>query len=260
MTGMPGAGEPLTTVHKALPPVEASSAGVAHTPPSEAGTVCARLARTGTRDQMRLSPRDNVDAERIALRTTDALIAPEDRYQRVVADLAAIRAVASDPGATGTFHSFGTHSLILSVTPEIVAAITAGRYTALDCLHEWYGGRRVNVLKALDMVIVGFTPLYHPRRIAEAYVQHPDVLGADPDTMSGGGDDITLCNESFGGTHRYLFHKGSGDCPAGCIDWAYRGYEVTEDGKVTRLAPWKRSSGVEGVTPQWVTPGCFRRP
>ena len=236
-----------------------ADAGKAPSAPA-APSGCGGLVMTGTQAQMLQSPRADQDAERIALRTTDELVAPEDRYRRISADLTAIRAITSAPGAAGTFRSFGTDRLILAVAPETTAAMVAGSYTSLDCLHAWYGGKRVNVLRALDMVIVSFSTLFHPRRIAEAYAGHPDVLRAEPATMLGGGDDITLCNESFGGTHRYLFHEGSGDCPAGCIDWAYRGYEVTEDGEVTRLAPWKRSSGVEGPTPQWVTRGCFRRP
>jgi hypothetical protein len=96
----------------------------------------------------------------------------------------------------------------------------------------------------------------------EAYGQHPDVLLVDADSVFGGGDDITLCNDTVGGTHRYLFTRGSGDCLAGCTHWAYRGYDVTEAGEVTRLEPsWQRDSMAdEKNRPDWVLPGCFPNP
>ena len=92
-----------------------------------------------------------------------------------------------------------------------------------------------------DTLIVYFEALYHPKRITEAYRAHPDVLSAGGDRAYGGGDDIALCNASFGGTHRYIFERGWGDCFAGCLNYAAVAYEVTEAGEVTAFEgapPW----------------------
>lgn len=206
----------------------------------------------GTQAEITQSPREDEDAERLALRATDALVAPEARYQRILADLKAIRAAVPNPGASGVFPTFGTTAVFLQLTPAISQAVAAGTYRGFDCLHAWYGAKRVKPLTSVDMAIVYFKALYHPQRIMAAYRVHPDVLGTEANTAYGGGDDIIFCNASFGGTHRYLFERGWGDCPAGCINYAYRGYEVTESGEVTLLEP----SDIGEPLPGGVTERC----
>jgi len=224
---------------------------------------CAGIVLVGSKAQMASSPRKDQDAERLALRRTDELVAKESEYQRIAADLKAIRASTKDPGARGVFASFGTRALMLSMRPTIIAAAAKGEYKGLDCLNAWYGGEQRNVLKSLDLVLIYFPALYHPKHIAAVYAKHPDVLRVEPDTAIGDGDDITLCNEQLGGTHHYLFRHGQGDCPAGCLEAEYRGYAVTTAGVVTPLPGWKRTNNgqtwLEKPTrPDWVTPGCFK--
>ena len=211
---------------------------------------------------MAQTPRANEDAERLALRLTADLVAKESDYRRIARDLAAIRgAVKGDGGAKGAFADFGTHALIVGLSPKAMKALKAGSYKGLDCLNTVYGLRQHKVLKSLDMVLLRFRGLFHPERLAEAYQKHPDVVFANPNGQMGGGDNIRLCNADVGGSHRYVFTRGSGDCPAGCIRWVHRGYEVSEAGVVTPLKPhWKQESGKHSsARPSWAEPSCFRR-
>lgn len=225
-----------------------------------AAPTCGEIVLIGTRAQIAMSPRFDKDAERLALRTTEELIAPQDRYERIAADLTAIRTFTKDPGARHVEPRFGTDSVMLEMAHENILALDEDRYKGLECLNSWYGGRHFNALKAMDMEMVSFTALFHPKRITELYGQHPDVRVAHSiGGAFGSGENITLCNASYGGTHTYLFHRGSGDCLSGCIHWVFRGYSVTEAGQVTPLPSWETDSPHDKTSrPDWVTEGCFR--
>ena len=198
---------------------------------------CGALKMLGTQTEITQSPRADRAAERLALRTVDSLVAPEERYQRILSDLNAIRASIPSLSDADVFSSFGTRAVFLELTPEVTKAVAKGTYRGFDCLHAWYGAARVKALTSVDRVIVYFRALYHPKRIRAAYGAHPDVLGTESNRAFGGGDDILLCSASFGGAHRYIFQRGWGDCLAGCLNYAYLGFEVSEEGDVRRLEP-----------------------
>ncbi len=228
--------------------------------PAEVAPKCGDSVLQSTQAEIAMSPRDNEDAERLVLRSSEALVASEDRYQRVVADLAAIHAAHPEPGARRVFGHFGTHMLIIELPPAIIESAAAGEYKALDCLNEWYGGRIHSVLNAVKMIFVEFPALYHPLRLVEAYSQVPDVTLVEANAVAGDGDDITLCDGAFGGAHRYLFRHADGNCLDGCLNIRYRGYEVTPGGAVTELEPWTARRDGEPVAdqPSWVQPDCFQ--
>jgi len=217
---------------------------------------CGTLPLLGTSATLTGSPRPDIDAERLALRAqrdAEVVVASEAIYQRIARDLASLRAAA--PDIPPAFHHFGARRVMLHVTPAVIAAQEAGTYQGLDCLNAWTGAQITRVMSMIEVMTVRFDALVHPGTIARLYRAHPDVLGVEADRMFGGGDDITLCNEAIGGTHRYMIHTGWGDCPAGCIHWSFRGYEVSEEGVVTPLGDWG-----DGEAPAWVTPSCFWRP
>ncbi|MBM65558.1 MAG: hypothetical protein CMH55_04910 [Myxococcales bacterium] len=212
---------------------------------------------------MAKSPRPNLDAERLALRISPGLVAEDAAYERIVEDLQAIRAVAKGKTvAKRTWPHQSAQGVTLKPRPKVIEAMKAGTYTGLDCLNAWYGGRFLASSPSLDMVFVQFDGWYLGARIAEAYGSHPDIIWSEPSSFGGAGDDIRLCNERIGGTHRYVLSHGSGDCPGGCIDWVHRGYEVTDKGEVTALEPvWTiRGLGKSSERPAWAHDGCFREP
>jgi hypothetical protein len=207
---------------------------------------------------MALSPRSDEDAERIALRRASGLVAPQSEYERIAADLKAIRASRAYPGASGVFHSFGTKTLILWVSASVRDGIRRGRYTGLDCLNWWYGVESVEVLEGLGVVHIRFSGIYNPELLQRSYGGHPDVAKAQPDRRWGAGDDIILCSKTFGGTHRYYFRKGWEDCPGGCVNAAFRAYDVTHSGTVHFVDGWGRTEiGSYESEPDWVESSCL---
>ena len=229
--------------------------------PAHAAGRCGESVLLGTKAQIASSPRANEEAERLALRSTEELVAPQAQYARILADLAAIRAAHPKPGARRLFGHFGTHTLIIELPPALIAKAVKGEYRGLDCLNQWYGGRITNAMGAVQMIFVGFPALYHPRRIVEAYRDHPDVLLVEAASVAADGDDITLCTGPDGGVHRYLFRHGDGNCLNGCQTVRYRGYDVTPEGAVTPLPPWtaRHKGQPKDPQPSWVQPGCFHK-
>ena len=231
---------------------------------------CGDHVLLSTKAQMASSPRPQADAERLALRISKRLVASDADYSRIASDLAAIRSFAKgDAGARSAWVRVGVKTLILSVKPKAFKAMVAGDYKGLDCLNDWYGGRVVNLLTSTDMAIIEFRGLFYGPTIAQAYTSHPDIKRADLDRSIGGGDDMRLCNVRVGGAHRYIFSHGSGDCPASCIQWIHKGYEVTPQGKVTRRTPdYKVGFGAPETSvsspkpkpPEWFKSECFRTP
>ncbi|MBC8138339.1 MAG: hypothetical protein H8F28_20875 [Fibrella sp.] len=62
-----------------------------------------------------------------------------------------------------------------------------------------------------------------------------NVVVADPNYTAGDGNNIKRMSGSGGGSHRYVFSRGSGDCPAGCINrYAYE-FAMSQDGKTATL-------------------------
>ena len=125
--------------------------------------------------------------------------------------------------------------------------------SALDSLLEEYGASGVEAISkggatGPDTFIVSFDgPLDIQPLARKIQAASPDVRYAEPNAISGDGDDITL-KTLEGGAKRYSFSEGSGDCAAGCIDrnvWAVvldadGGLSMEKtlgDGRDTREAP-----------------------
>jgi hypothetical protein len=243
---------PAPVQPKAAPPL----------PPKPPAPRCGSHVLMSSKEAMAQTPRPDVDAERLAVRVSKELVAAEGDYTRIKADLKAIRAFAKgDPGAKRTWPRLAVQSVTLQMKPKAIEALRSGTYKGFDCLNAWYGGTLAPVASSIDLVFINFKGWYHGKQIAKAYRGLPDIIFSEPSAVGGAGDDISLCNERVGGTHRYRFSHGSGDCLAGCIDWVYRGYEVTPTGEVRRLEPDWKKSGLEPPTepPAWAQAGCFRK-
>ena len=170
------------------------------------------------------SPRSDRDAEILAVRVGTSLVASQATYKRISADLKAIRRVYKY-----------TSSAVLGDGATQALILTSGYYDPLwlDCVNKVYGGK-VNDIGQI-FTIVRFHRVYNSKLLVAAYTSEPTLIrSAEPDSVVGADSDIRLLNKRVGGTHRYVFSQGTGDCPAGCTDLEYYHFDVTSDGKVTR--------------------------
>ena len=173
------------------------------------------------------SPRSDRNAEILAVRISDKVVASASNYKRISADLKAIRRV----------YKF-TSSAVLGDGAAQGLILKAGYDPLwLGCVNEVYGGR-VHQLQIVPLTTVHFSRIYNAKFLVAAYTRKP-MYGTsrgdvEAEYMVGTNSNIRLLNARVGGTHRYVFSQGTGDCTAGCTDWEYNSFEVTPDGKVTR--------------------------
>jgi len=208
---------------------------VAHALPQNGPQRCGSIILLGHSAQLAKSPRPDRSAEILSLRGTDNLVADDDRYDRIAADLTAIRGTGRRLIAQTAFEHFATQTLLLKMNSDVRDAIRNGTYGELDCLNDWYGVHSQMPLESVGAVSIHFSRLYHPRLIEAAYSNHADVHRAEASQSIGDGDDIRLTSRYFGGTHRYVFRSGLGDCPAGCVKVYSQAFDVTPQGEVTPL-------------------------
>lgn len=198
---------------------------------SGAVDVCDGYPFGATAEEIAATPRADADAEILALLTAGQLTAPEDLYQRVVDDLAAIR--AENPMLTD-HHArtpWGFGGIAVSFDEAGTQMIQAGTYEGWDCPNAHYGATAEPSTSLEDTAFIelGGKQL-HMMRLMEEYRGLPNVIHSE---VLGDIDGSYICLEPTGDVHRYLFALGEGDCPAGCTEWTYWQYTIDAEGVVT---------------------------
>jgi hypothetical protein len=120
--------------------------------------------------------------------------------------------------------------------------VASGQYKEWDNLNSMFYIKDIN----LDLIDYGlaFLEFYkksiHPKYIAEQYETLQGIDYAEPDYIIGDYSniypyipayEITMSEETLNNNIRYyLFRKGYGDCPSGCIDSEYWLFSADKDG------------------------------
>jgi hypothetical protein len=218
----------------------------------DAYTVCP--TPIGTAEELALTPRADTGLEQLAL-ALDAgrLTATQATYERVVADIGAIRALAPSLANIGFSPPYG-YELTLNFNDAATDAMAAGRYTAWDCLLEAY---RAEMQPMID--IFPYTPtfflggIFDMPQIADLFDQLPGV------TSQIYANDVsrTLCVSREGEHYEYVVDRTNGTCDAPtaprCTGSA-RHFTTNSPGAPTVLETWTAKAG-EGA-PAWFHDVC----
>lgn len=154
----------------AFPPIQDTAAFTTCSLPPSCGQ--------GTPAQIAATPREDEDAEQIALLLGGELTAPQDLYERVRDDLVALRSAHPDQLATvPVVPRHDARTLLLRVPPEVAAAISAGTYHEWDCLNGWYRAGSAGLLTSW-LAQVRFEGLLDTERIAAEYARLPGIDSA----------------------------------------------------------------------------------
>jgi hypothetical protein len=178
-----------------------------------------------------LSPYPDMESEVLAIEASGKLVAPQHVYERINADLQAIRAQNAQVQAITAMPSWVPEQVGLLFDAAGLAAVQNGTYTAWDCPNAWYGLKDKMVVPSL--VVLTFHHRFHAELLAKEYAMLPNVKSASPNGQVGDGNDVCVSFDQE--TYNYVFDAGSGDCEAGCINHTYWGF--TTKGTPVTITP-----------------------
>jgi hypothetical protein len=167
------------------------------------------------------TPKADEEAELIALCLSGELVAPAYLYQRVLDDLKAIRTEFDD--AFEAVHEIGFSppwvpgNLMLGFDEAAFELFRDGQYHAWDDLNQPYQVTDMDTvpLTSGGVVLLVFRGRLHPCRLAELYENLPGVWAVSPNYIIGDWSNV-YASQTLSGMS-YLFRRGWGDCPSGCI-------------------------------------------
>jgi hypothetical protein len=178
------------------------------------------------------TPRENQEAEEIALLLSTELVAPQRLYEHVLDDLTRLRAEYEDVlpvDSIGFRPRCRPGSVEVEVNEETIEALRQSSSTGLDSLNAYYGISAVDTasIRYVPILVLNFNGRLHPKRLAEAYATSPSVRSAWPLFVLGDGSTVYPLQLPEG--RGYLFRKAWGDCTAGCIYELYWYFKSTDD-------------------------------
>lgn len=193
------------------------------------------------------TPREDEDAELLALHLDGTLVATQETYDRLVADTAVIKTLI--PSVSVQYHApYDGKSLGLRPTEEAAQAMQAGTYHAWDCLNDFYGleATSAEYSSLIDawFATVRLKGRYNLELLAEVYAQLPGIDEATPNWS--GGDGPTTCARRSNGVYEYVVDDRTGDCPAGCTSTTAYYFTSPAQGQVQLVESWDG-----GVSPGW---------
>jgi hypothetical protein len=212
----------------------------------------------GTAAEVAATPRADTNLELLALHLDAGKVAAtQETYDRVVADVAAIRRLAPELADIGYFPPHDGKQLGLVPNDLTARSIEAGDYSAWDCLNDFYGVESLEVIPNIfgpSLVLITLKGIYDLDRVAEAYRMLPGIEDADPNF--GGGDSSTICALRDATRIEYVVDRAGGDCPAGCTTHDAQLFASDAAGSVEAGASWDTESGAP--PPEWFERVCSR--
>jgi len=212
----------------------------------------------GTPEEIASTPRAYRSVELAALKVDGTFVASQCTYDRILADVTAIRPgyIASDNSASLAGQSdfefplepygyMNGKQIRIFVDADTSASISAGTYTAWDCLNNYYGISDVfNALTAtqpfVELVLKG---LYNTDLLASRYKSLPGVIDAVARVvMTGTTPGIYADSKMYvarsADRYQYAFRFQSSPCVSGQVCDAYYCYQTDAPGTVTPLGSW----------------------
>lgn len=190
-----------------------------------------------SRDNTETETQDNEEAALAALWLSGEVTAPQDLYETIRDDLAAIRAAYPYPGGdVNTSIEFQEpwvpSMLLINFTPEAKERIRAGTYTEFYALNDDYEATRLDTTWTFmwdyGSAALHFDGRRNPIALGAVYAALDGVNWAEPNGYIGDWSNVYPWRIEHGMS--YLFREGSGDCPAGCISSIFWYFLVPEGG------------------------------
>lgn len=209
----------------------------------------------GNPEDLAATPRADENLELLALAVEpDAVVVSQANYERVVADVAAIRALVPELASIEYRPSHDGRSVALSFADEGVDAWAMGEFRGLDCLNEALGATFSPAFDNFDFFYrqVSLRGIHNMPRVAQLYDQLPGISPAE--ISDGPGDGPTWCIGRNGADYEYIIDRAMGDCSSGCREHEAHRFSSEVAGKATPLEIWRSADGEP--PPSWYTRLC----
>jgi len=208
---------------------------------------CTSYVPQASPDDIAKTPRPDSSAELLALETSAALVAPSPLYDRIASDLGAI--VAGDATVMVIKPIFP--GLLVGLTVKFEEAVRAdvesGNYHAWGCANQAYGASIEELPYWTGRRLTFGEKRFSAALLATEYSALPDVADVGYQEIVSDGPDV--CLEVAGDQHYYIFDQASGDCPSGCMEHRYIGFQVGPSGVVAALGDYDPKK--MAVEPDW---------
>ncbi|MET0414129.1 MAG: hypothetical protein ABW217_22660 [Polyangiaceae bacterium] len=170
----------------------------------------------GDAGEMALSPRADENLEALALSLEPrSVIASQATYERVVADMAALRALAPELASIQFTPPYERRVEI--VFGDVARQSIAGaQYSAWNCLNDFYGPMDVSAVDTgtPGLVRLQFQRAFNAEVLAELYRQLPGVIAAEPKYSEGLGSALAV--RRSGDTFDYFVRASDASCGSPC--------------------------------------------
>jgi hypothetical protein len=198
---------------------------------------CDGVVPLATAAELASTPRADPDAEILALEAGTTLVASPVIYERVIRDLAALRAAYPELASEAPCPTWQDRAVLhVYFDAEGYALLKAGSYDAWSCLNAIYGGDPggPHWIDQSAFVALPDRRLRYDLLAAE-YETLPHVTDVLTDSSTGDpGRDACLSID--GTTYSYIFDRGTGpNCLAVCLHHRYAGFTTAADGTITAL-------------------------
>jgi hypothetical protein len=204
----------------------------------------------GNPEDLAATPRTDENLELLALSVeSEGVVASQANYERVVADVAAIRALVPELALIEYRAPHDGRSLQLSLGD---AAIDAWAMGAFDCLNEAFGAMATNVMDNFDLIYPLFVMrgIYDMPHVAELYERVPQVSA---ELLPGPADGPTWCIGRNGSEYDYVIDRRA-NC-ARCQEHEAHHFSSNAAGVATTLEIWRSAEGEP--PPGWYTRLCL---
>jgi hypothetical protein len=169
--------------------------------------------------------RENLEAEQLAMHLSGEIRAPDEEYDRILRDLAMIRAAYPELVTVVDDIDYAPNELLIGLD----TSLPIDGYMALndyylmvdEIVQSFY--RRLTFCDNINAPV-----------LASVYAELPEVQWADPNGLIGTDDRITIT--VVGETYRYSIDDGFLDCFDGCDCHRYWELSVTQDGAVSLIS------------------------
>lgn len=164
------------------------------------------------------------------------------------ADLSLIRREFPETADIQTFPRYDLRSVIVTLSPGASWArgwTTENMATGepvLDALLQEYSLEKIERIgdfdrSTTDFFVLRFAQSLNTNPLAERiHAASGEIATASINGIGGDGNNIVRKTpDQSDGSRRYIFRRGSGDCPSGCIERTTWEYAVSQDGKTATL-------------------------